>query len=160
MAFSFQVVLVSFSKERVNPPHDAGSFFFPRSVFERMVRSEVLCNEGAVFFEHIVPIMLAGAETLDSRVECDHVAGHGLANRVGIKTAVNFKALTDELWDPAWIWLGAGRGHAQAMGMELKTADGIDGGFAQDGSRSAGSRHREVAKVPLGTGRHAAPARA
>ena len=83
-----------------------------------------------MFLEDVVPVVLAGAEAFYSGAECDHVAGHGLAGRVRIKTAVNFKALTDEPWKPSRIWPGAGRGYAQAKGMDLKTADGIDGGLA------------------------------
>ena len=42
--------------------------------------------------------------------------------------------------------------------MERKTTDGVYGGFTQDDTRGAGSRYGEVAKVFLGTGRHATPA--
>ena len=74
----------------------------------------MLRTDDPVFPEDVVPVVLAGAEAFDSGVECDHVAGRGLARRVGIKTAVHFKILADEPRQPARIPPGAGRGCAQA----------------------------------------------
>ena len=93
-------------------------------------------------------------------MQCHHVAGHGLAGRVRIETAVNFTVVANQRVEPARVCPGAGRGYAQATWMKFKAADGVDGGFTQDNRRSAGSGYREVAEVPLGTGSHATPAHA
>jgi hypothetical protein len=80
--------------------------------------------------QSIIPVMVAGTEAFYSGVKRDHVAGHGLAGRIGIETAVDFETLTYKLREPAWIRPGAGCGDAQAGRMKLETAEGIDSGFA------------------------------
>ena len=84
----------------------------------------------AVLPKSIVPVVVAGTEAFYSGVKRDHVAGHGLTGRIGIEPAEDFETLTYKPWEPAWIRPGAGCGHAQAEGMKLKAADGINSGFA------------------------------
>jgi hypothetical protein len=49
------------------------------------------------------------------------------------------KPQTDEPREPGQIRSGSGCGYAPTKGMKIETADGIDGGLAQDGGLYAGS---------------------
>ena len=110
--------------------------------------------------ENVVPIVLIGAKAFDRWVAGHHLVSHVIAHGVRIESAEDFISLIEKQGDPGRIGSGAGSGDAKRAGMEHQTADGIDGGFAQDDRRSAGGRYRKEAEVSLGTGSHATPARA
>ena len=57
--------------------------------------------------EHVIPIVLRGAQTLDGRMEGDHGLGHSLAGRISIEAAVDRAALIQEVSQPARVWRGA-----------------------------------------------------
>ena len=77
--------------------------------------------------EHVVPIVLSGAEALDGGVQGDHGASHGVTRGVGIEAAVNLAALVQQRLQPSRVGPCAGGRETAAAGMEGKTTDGING---------------------------------
>ena len=110
--------------------------------------------------ENVVPVVMSWAKPFDCRVESNHGVSHVFSGRVGVETAMDLITPTDKQREPTGIRPGPGCGYAETTWIKRVATDGIDGGFAQDDRRSAGSRDREVAEVPLGTGSYATPVRA
>ena len=85
--------------------------------------------------------MLRWTETLDGY----HSARHVLAGEVGVKAAVDRRALAEARSQPAWIGPGPGCGDAAMVGVERKATDRVDGRFDQDdGWQGLGGKAEEA----------------
>ena len=82
--------------------------------------------------EHVVPVVCRRAEAFDSRIQSEHGCGHVVAGRVGIEAAVDRVALVQQGLQPMRVGPGTGSRKAPALGMQLKTAQGIDSRLTKD----------------------------
>jgi hypothetical protein len=97
--------------------------------------------------EDVVPVVVSWMETLGGGMEGYHSAHHVLAGEVGVKAAVDGRALVEGRSQPAWIGPGTGRGDAAMVSVESKATDGLDGRFHQDDGWQGLSGNREEAEI-------------
>ena len=117
----------------------------------------VRARAGGTGFQDIVPVVSWGAKAADRGVEGDHALGRLVTCGVGVESAVDGVVLRQKRGKPAGVMACAGGGDAEIAGIKQRATDGVDGGFAQDGSGGARSRDGEVAGISMGTRSHAAP---
>ena len=97
--------------------------------------------------EHVVPIVMRGAQALDSWIESDHGLGHRLAGWIGIEAAVDWGGSIQEIGKPAWVGPGAGGGETTIAQVESKAANRVDGRLHQHDGRPRVSGDSKVAQV-------------
>ena len=101
--------------------------------------------------------MPGGAESLDGGVESDHGVSHVIAGRIGVEAAVEAESLGEQRGKPGGVGSGAGGGEAEAVGIEDRATEGVDGRFAQDSHLGVRGTGCEVAQVFTGARGEAAP---
>ena len=114
--------------------------------------------ESGMVLEDVIPIVVGRTETVDRRVEGDHLLSHRIACGVGIETAVDGNALRQECGKPERIGPSSRSGYTARRRMQEKATHGVDGRFAEHDHRGIRGVDGEVAEIFLRTGRHAAPA--
>lgn len=94
---------------------------------------------------------------MDGRIESDHGASHGFPGGVSIEATVDLMTPVKKRNQPAGVGPHAGRGDASVLGMEGKTADGVDGRLTEDDGRDRVSGNGKEAQVLFGTRSHTPP---
>ena len=107
--------------------------------------------------EHVIPIVLGGAQAFDGGIQGGHGAGHILSGGISIKTAVDLATLVQESSEPPRVGPGAGGRDAAMVGMEGEATDRINGGLTEDDVWKRVGGNGEEAAVFLGAGRHPPP---
>ena len=104
-----------------------------------------------------VPVLGGWAQPLDGRVETDHLSGCSVARRVCIEAAVDFITTIENDAKPGRIGAYSRGRDADTVRIEHRTADGIDGGFAEYDAFRSFRTDPEVARVLSSARRHATP---
>ena len=77
--------------------------------------------------EGVVPVVARGTQALNGGMKGDHGLSHTFAGLVGVKTAVDPGAASDQGSKPGGVGPGAGAGEAPVIGIKCQGTDGVNG---------------------------------